>query len=108
MVQIPGWFRTEAARCLPAKSRQGLLVPEQLVGQELDRRGPLQLDVARPVDHTHAAAAQLLLDFVPGDGAPNQRVGTHFPAFSRLLRISLVTSAGFFVASTVRISAWGK
>ena len=46
---------------------QGVLVPGQFVGQELHGDEAMQSGVFGLVDHTHAAATELLNDAVVGD-----------------------------------------
>ncbi len=53
----------------------GALVVAPLRGQELQRHEPPELRVARGVDDTHPAAANLGEDVVLGDGRADQRVG---------------------------------
>jgi len=63
MVQIWGWSRAEAAR-FALKAFQGLAVLGKMFGEELQGDEPAELGILGLVDHTHAAATQLLEDAV--------------------------------------------
>ena len=52
----------------PTKTFQCLRVFRQFLGQELQRDEPMQLDILGLIDHTHAAATELLQDAIVRDG----------------------------------------
>src|SRR2546428_7329780 len=58
------------------KSLQRLMIGRELIGQELESNVAAQAQVFGLVDHTHAAATQLLQDTVVGNGLANHG-GTH-------------------------------
>ncbi len=59
---------------LTAQTLQRLRVVPHVVGQELQRDAPAELEVFGLVDDAHAAAAQLLEDPVVGDGLADHLV----------------------------------
>lgn len=63
-----GWFSADAARALPAKAFQGLWLAGKLAGQELQGHEAATLGILGLVNHSHAAASQLLDDPLVGDG----------------------------------------
>ena len=63
----------ESGSCLrfPLESFQVLAVLREFFRQELQRDGALELGVLGLVDHTHAAAAQLLQNAIVGNRLPD-------------------------------------
>jgi hypothetical protein len=53
------------------KAGEGLRVAGNVIGQELEGYEAMEASVFRLVDHTHAAAAQLLDDAVVRDDLPD-------------------------------------
>ena len=53
---------------LAKETRANALVGSELLGEDLDRHRPLQLLVAREIDHSHRATSECVLDPVPAVG----------------------------------------
>ena len=74
MVQMLGWFSAERLG-FALEARQRLRVLGDIIGQELQGDEAIELGVFGLVDHTHAAAAELLDDAVVRDGLADERIG---------------------------------
>ena len=64
MATMFGWCRFAAASASAAKSQHLLFAGELARQDHLERHDPVQADLARLVDHAHAAAGDFLQQFV--------------------------------------------
>jgi hypothetical protein len=67
-----GMIQSGGSLGLSLKTREGLRIAGNFIGQELQSNETAKLEVFGFIDHTHASAAKLFDDAVVRDGPPDQ------------------------------------
>ena len=93
-VQIPGWLSSRGRFGLAPEAREGVRVPGQLRGQELEGHVAPELRVLGFVHDAHAPAAELRRDPVVGDFAADHRCVLPRDGRGCYQKASLLTTKG--------------